>query len=226
METHARLLRVIALFEDLSKEELAHLARLCSISRYDKHVQIIGQEDRTDDVFFVLEGSVRISSYSPSGREITYNDVGLGGLFGEFAAVDGLPRSSSVVTLSTCVVARMTAPEFTALLQSNGRVAFRLLEVLVAKLRAMSERVFDVSALGLRERVRKELLQLATGGASTRGGLLIKPAPTHYEIASRIGSHREAVSREFSRLESEGIVEVRRREIRILDLVRLERLGD
>ncbi|HEX2889629.1 Crp/Fnr family transcriptional regulator [Vineibacter terrae] len=219
-------MRLIALFEELSSEELTHVAQLCSINRYEKHVQIIGQDEPTSDVFFVLDGAVRISSYASTGREITYNDIGVGGLFGEFAAVDGLPRSASVVALSSCVLARMTAARFSALLQANGKVAFRLVEILVTKLRAMSERVFDVSALGLRERMRKELLRLASSGSPAYGGLLIKPAPTHYEIAARIGSHREAVSREFSRLEIEGIVEVRRQEIRILDLVRLERLGD
>ena len=226
METHVRRLRVIALFEELSGEELAHIATLCSFNRYDRHIQIIGQDDPTSDVFFILDGAVRISSYSATGREIMYNDIGAGGLFGEFSAVDGLPRSASVVALSSCVVARMTAAKFSELLQTNGKVAFRLIEILVVKLRAMSERVFDVSALGLRERVRKELLRLASSGSPAYGGLLIKPAPTHYEIAARIGSQREAVSREFSRLEIDGIIEVRRQEIRILDLNRLEHLGD
>ena len=57
-----------------------------------------------------------------------------------------------------------------------------------------------------------------------RNGVVIQPAPTHYEIAARIGSHREAVTREFNRLESENIIEVRRKQIRIIDIQRLKQM--
>ena len=56
----------------------------------------------------------------------------------------------------------------------------------------------------------------------SRLSVVIRPAPTHYEIAARIGSHREAVTREFNRLEADGIVEVRRRQLRIVDIKRLQ----
>ena len=76
----------------------------------------------------------------------------------------------------------------------------------------------------MRERVRRELLRLATEGTAFRNGVVIQPAPTHYEIAARIGSHREAVTREFNRLESENIIEVRRKQIRIIDIERLKQM--
>jgi len=224
--SYAARLRIVSLFEDLSADELSRVAELCSLHRYEKQAQILDENESTSDVFFVLAGSVRISSYAMSGREINYLDVSIGGIFGEFAAVDGLPRSASVVALSDCTLARMSSASFTGLLQSNGRVALRLIETLVSKIRGMSERVFEVSALGIRERVRKELLRLAAQGISAPPSVLIKPAPTHYEIAARIGSHREAVTREFNRLEDAGIIEVRRQEIRIKDVRRLEALEE
>jgi CRP/FNR family transcriptional regulator, cyclic AMP receptor protein len=108
------------------------------------------------------------------------------------------------------------------MLEGNGKIAVRLIELLVVKIRSMSERVFEVSALAVRERVRRELLRLAKDGEAFRNGIVIRPAPTHYEIAARIGSHREAVTREFNRLEADGIVEVRRRQLRIIDIKRLQ----
>ena len=224
--SYAVRLRIVSLFEDLSVDELSRVAELCSLHRYEKQAQILDENESTSDVFFVLAGSVRISSYALSGREINYRDASIGGIFGEFAAVDRLPRSASVVALSDCTLARMSSASFTGLLQNNGRVALRLIETLVSKIRGMSERVFEVSALGIRERVRKELLRLAAQGLSAPPGVLIKPAPTHYEIAARIGSHREAVTREFNRLEDTGIIEVRRQEIRIKDVRRLEALEE
>jgi len=219
-------LRVISLFEDMQDAELARIAELCVIRTYDKTAQIVGQQDKTTDVFFVLSGTVRFSSYAPTGREVIYDDVSAGRIFGEFSAIDGKPRSATCLAVSDCTLARMTAAKFHDLLVANGAIAWRLVELLVAKIRPMSERVFEVSALSVRERVRRELLRLAETGSTSRDGIVIHPAPTHYEIAARIGSHREAVTREFNRLEAENIVEVKRREIRIVDIGQLRSLGE
>ncbi len=223
--TQARL-RVISLFEELSEPDLARLAQDCTTRTYEKGAQILGDKDRTTDVFFILAGTVRINTVSPEGREVIYSEMSTGDIFGEFSAIDGLPRSTAVFATTDCVVAKMTSKKFFDLLRGNGAVAARLVERLVAKIRAMSERVFEVSALSVRERLRRELLRLAAEGERRGKMIVIKPAPTHYEIAARIGSHREAVTREFNRLETESLLEVSRRQISILDLEKLRDEGE
>ena len=211
-------LRIISLFEDLPDSELARIAELCTIRSYEKHAQIVGEQEQTTDIFFILSGTVRFTSYAPTGREVIFNEISSGGIFGEFSAIDGLPRSATCIAMSDCLLARMSGKRFYEVLVSNGAIAARLVELLVVKMRKMSERVFEVSALAVRERVRREQLRLAEGGTAFRKGVVIQHAPTHYEIAARIGSHREAVTREFNRLEAEHVVEVRRRQIRIIDI--------
>lgn len=220
--SHGPQLRVISLFEDLSAADLAKIASLCTVRAYEKQAHIMGEQDQTTDVFFILSGSVRISSFTEAGREVIFTEMSAGDIFGEFSAVDQLPRSATVLALTDCVLARMPAAKFFETLKQNAEISTRLVELLVAKMRKMSERVFEVSALAVRERVRRELLRLAEDGTAFRNGVVIRPAPTHYEIAARIGSHREAVTREFNRLEAENIVEVRRRQIRIIDIERLK----
>lgn len=219
---HTRL-RVISLFEELGEADLARIGESCSTRTYEKGAQILGDKDRSTDVFFILDGVVRANTISPEGREVIYSEIGTGAIFGEFSAIDGLPRSTAVFAVTDCTVAKMTAKRFFELLRGNGAVATRLVELLVAKIRAMSERVFEVSALSVRERLRRELLRLAAEGKRQGKMIVIKPAPTHYEIAARIGSHREAVTREFNRLETESLLAVSRRQISILDLEKLER---
>lgn len=217
-------LRVIALFDEMSDADLARVADSCSTSTYRKNAEILGENDRTDDVFFILAGAVRINSISAKGREVIYSECTAGNIFGEFSAVDGLPRSASVQALTDCTVARMPAAAFFQLLHTNAPVATKLVELLVAKIRKTSQQVFEVAALSLRERLRRELIRLAVSGEKVGRTVVIKPAPTHQEIASHLGSHREAVTREFHRLELEGLLEVRRRQICILDPERLEKL--
>jgi CRP/FNR family transcriptional regulator, cyclic AMP receptor protein len=216
-------LRVISLFEDLSDAELARVESLCSVRSFDKGEEIVGDHEATTDIFFILSGAVRVTSVTDEGREVIFSDVSTGGIFGEFSAIDRLPRSASGVALSPCRLARMPAGAFFDLLRLNNGVCVHLVELLVGKIRNMSERVFEVSALAVRERLRRELLRLAaTSGKRDGSSITIIPAPTHYEIAARIGSHREAVTREFNRLELEKVVEIGRRSIRIVDMRRLK----
>jgi CRP-like cAMP-binding protein len=217
-------LRVIALFEELNDSELARIAESCSTRTYEKNAQILGDQDSTSDVFFILGGTVRANSISPKGREVIYSELKTGDIFGEFSAIDGRPRSSACSALTDCIVARMPSKAFFELLRGNGIVATKLIELMVAKMRSMSERVFEVSALSVR--LRRELLRLAATGERQGKIIVIKPAPTHYDIAAHIGSHREAVTREFNRLEAEKLLEVGRRQISILDLARLQQGGD
>lgn len=217
-------LRVIALFDELCDADLARVGESCTTITYRQHAQIVGEHETTDDVFFVLAGSVRVNCISPRGREVIYSDSSAGSIFGEFSAIDGLPRSATVAALTDCVLARMPAKAFFELLHGNGAVATKLVELLVAKLRKTTEQVFEVAALSLRERLRRELLRLAAAGERMGLGVVIRPAPTHQVIASHVGSHREAVTREFNRFEAEGLLEVQRRQICILDIDRLERI--
>lgn len=218
--------RLIALFEMLSDDDLERVAEACTIRTYDRQAQILSEQEQTTDIFFILSGTVRFSSYTANGREVIFNEISAGGIFGEFASVDRLPRSSNVTAMSDCMVARMSAEQFHQVLLGNAAVGTRLAELLVAKIRQMSERVFEVSALTVRERVRRELLRLAATGTRFGNSVVIRPAPTHYDIAARIGSHREAVTREFMRLEVERLIEVRRRQIRIVDIDRLAEATD
>jgi CRP-like cAMP-binding protein len=217
-------LRVIALFDEMNDADLAKVADKCTTTTYRKNAEILSENDHTDDVFFILAGAVRINSISAKGREVIYSECTAGNIFGEFSAIDGLPRSASVQALTECVLARMPAAAFFELLHSNAPVATKLVELLVAKIRRTSQQVFEVSALSLRERLRRELLRLAQSGEKVGRSVIIKPAPTHQEIASHLGSHREAVTREFHRLELDGLLEVHRRQICILDPERLEKM--
>jgi CRP-like cAMP-binding protein len=220
-------IRVISLFEDLPDDDLARIEGRCSLRSFVKGEQIVGHHDDTHDIFFILTGTVRVTSVTDAGREVIFSDVSAGGIFGEFSAIDHLPRSASGVALSDCTLARMPADAFFDLLKENNIVAVKLVELLVVKIRTMSERVFEVSALALRERVRRELVRLATtSGKPDAGGITISPAPTHYEIAARIGSHREAVTREVNRLEQAKVLEVGRRAIRITDMRRLKEFDE
>jgi CRP-like cAMP-binding protein len=109
---------------------------------------------------------------------------------------------------------------FHDILQSHPTVLFAALRHLTTQVRALTGRVFEFSTLAVRNRVHAELVRLAREHGGTEA--VIRPAPTHLEIASRISTHREAVTRELSRLEDLGIIAREGRTLRVKNLARLE----
>jgi len=213
----------IGLFAGLPDSQLAEIDRHVAWSRVEAGKTVIAQSDASSDVFFIEHGSVRAKWFSPAGKEISFYDFHAGELFGEFSAVDGEVRASSVVALQDCRIGRMDADRFQALVRGNGEIAWRLIGLLVAKARLMSDRLTAFGALAARQRLHKELVRLARlkgdGGRTATIEL-----PTHQEIANRIASHREAVTRELNHLEEMGIVAARRGIVEIRDLPRLTQM--
>ena len=182
---------------------------------------IIGQQDRTSDVFVILEGGLRVELHSLNGREIILADLGAGELFGEFAALDELPRTASVAAISHCVLACIPGEIFRTTALANPATAEWLARRLVRRIRLLTERIFELNALAVRDRLHCELLRLSLDAGVTKNQAIIAPAPTHVQLAARIGTHREAVTRELAYLQKQGIVAQRGRELNVKDVAKL-----
>ncbi len=187
--------------------------------RTRKGQALLSKGDRSTDVFFILEGRLQALLYSASGREISLRDLVDGDLFGEMAAIDEDSRSASIVALAESRLLVMSRAEFRAALDGSPGAAIWLMRHLTARIRSLTERVFELSALNVQSRLHCELLRMA---AASPGGLEIRPAPTHAELANRIGTHREAVTREMRALASQNIIKTGRRRLEFVDLARLQ----
>jgi CRP-like cAMP-binding protein len=211
----------IAAFKGLPAETLLLLQRRCSWRRYESGETIVDHLDASQDVYFITAGEARVSIYSVSGKAVTFSDLGPGDIFGEYAAIDGAPRSASIEARTSCQVASMSAVAFRELLEAEPAVALTLLRQLVTKVRTLTTRVYEFSALAVSNRIHAEVLRLAKLAAGEGKSATIEPAPTHAEIASRTSTHREAVTRELNRLSRAGVIERRGRNLFVKDLARL-----
>jgi CRP/FNR family transcriptional regulator, cyclic AMP receptor protein len=212
LETPAATADSLAGFEllrGLSADTLAALSRSCLWRRYRPHQIILGYLDDSRDVFFVVRGQVRVTFFSASGREVSFRDLPAGEMFGELSAIDGLPRSCTVMALTDTLVAVMSASLFCDLLREHEAVNAYILRRLTCLVRALSERVVEFSTLTVQKRIQVELLRLARETAPGRECAVVFPAPTHAELASRVSTHREAVTRGLRELARAGIVEKR-----------------
>jgi CRP-like cAMP-binding protein len=211
----------IAIFSGLPAGALEAIHQQCSWRRYKSGESILAYLDQSDDVRFVAEGEVCVTIYSASGKAVSFRNLGQGSIFGEYAAIDGAPRSASVEARSACLIASMTAPTFRKLLKTESVVAQALIGDLVRNIRSLTKRVYEFSTLAVNNRIHGELLRLANLFPREGSSSHIVPAPTHSEIASRVSTHREAVTRELNRLSRIGIIERQDRGLIIRDLDRL-----
>ncbi len=215
------LLEKIDLLRGLSNCDFGQLQSSCILRQHQKNSEILRKDDQSTDIFFVIEGEVIARSFSAEGKEVSFTTIKSGELFGEFSAVDGQPRSASIAATEDCLIAQMTSKDFRALVLTTPELGLRLAELLVAKSRRLSQRIFEFGTMPVRLRVQRELVRLYDSREARINDNLIQPAPSHYEIATRIATHREAVSRELGHLVSENIIELGKRRIKICDIDRL-----
>lgn len=187
---------------------------------------VISQNDESLDVFFVLEGTARAAGLSEEGKLVTYREIPEGAIFGELSAVDGRPRSANVVAVGKLTVGRMNQADFRDVIDSDAAFRWAFLSYASEQIRVMTGRIFEFSTMVVRDRLIGELLRMAEGQESLNGRVEIPHAPTHYELASRISTHREAVSREMSRLSKQGLVTKQLKTITISDVDALRRLRE
>lgn len=196
----------IALLGQLPPAQLEPLAKACRWRRYDAGQQIVGHQDEGTDVFFVVAGEVHVVIYSPAGKEVSFGDLDAGSTFGEIAAIDGKPRSATIAAVTDSLVASMPAETFRDVLRRHPEVSSKVLEQLANLVRNLSHRVFEFSVLAVKNRIHAELLRLARRHGVDGNRAVISPAPTHSEIASRLSTHREAVTRELNQLSRDGLI--------------------
>ncbi len=215
------LLASIKEFNGLSSTDLDEVARHCRWRHYASGQEIVRYHDPTSDAFFLVQGSVRVTHYSASGREVILCDLLGGEIFGELTAIDGLVRSALVVAKADSIVASISAPYFLNLLQSNPQVSLIILKRLAGQVRRLTDRVYDYSTLSVSDRIHVELLHLAKTQAAAPNRGVISPAPTDTDIANFLSTHREAVNRELNKLAREELIAREGHELHILDMAKL-----
>jgi CRP/FNR family transcriptional regulator, cyclic AMP receptor protein len=213
-ETLARF----ALFRSLGEEEVVKLDRLCLWRRYAARSEILAQDEPGTDVYFVLGGAVRVSIPSLRRTDVILSDINAGEFFGELAAIDGRPRSATIAALNDATLARMPASAFREAIHRYPDVCDQILQLLASRVRVLDQRVSEFSTLGVRDRIRAELLRLGRVRAGAPNQVVISPPPIHAELAARVSTHREAVTRELKALERAGLLERRRGALVISDV--------
>ncbi|MDP3550839.1 MAG: Crp/Fnr family transcriptional regulator [Novosphingobium sp.] len=173
-----------------------------------------------NDVYLVIEGSVSVSLVSAQGRETVLRLIEQGEMFGELAAIDGQPRSADVVAVENSTLLVTPGATFVGLIESEPVLSLWLARYLAHQVRYLTNRIYELSTMGVGPRLQAELLRLA-GNPAPDGSACITRIPTQAELAARIGTNRETVTREFALLVREGLLTREGRRIVVPSVTRL-----
>ena len=213
----ARLLKPIEAFSTLSDSELAQVASAARYHSMPAQQEIIGHMDLSASVYFVVAGTVRINILAASGRQITYQLLSAGQMFGELAAIDGLPRSAAVIAETECALIELPQKQFISLVGSNSDFALAIMNRVAALSRWLTARLFEYHAYNVKGRVIAELVRLTGDGNS-------QVKVSDRDMASRVGTTRENVTRIVGELKNLNIVERSASGLTVLDIERLKLL--
>jgi CRP-like cAMP-binding protein len=202
----------------LSVDERAALESLGRSRRFRAGQVLFSEGDEGRDVVVLLDGSVKIVSTAPSGREVILEVVDAGELVGEMSAIDGQPRSATAVALTAVDVSVIPTPHFLSFLEQHGSAATALLRLVVARLRHSSQRQLEFGTSDALGRLCGCMLRMLDryGGTDDRGTHVTMPLAQH-EIASMTGLSREAVVKGLRSLRALGWIDLQARELTVLD---------
>ncbi|MCB1493834.1 MAG: Crp/Fnr family transcriptional regulator [Rhodobiaceae bacterium] len=216
-------LKDFELFAKLSDELDARYAAQCVTRKFEPNEIVVDFEDETQDVHLIVSGTVRIIYRITTGREIILNAARDGMIFGEIAAIDGLPRSANVTVIQPARIATLSRAAFLEILQQSPEVSYDVMLLLVGRIRLLTTKIAENSFLHLKFRLYNELMRMARPRAGHEGEWIVSPPPTQLELAERIGCRRESVSLEIGRMRREGLVEKLRGGLVLKDVGELNR---
>lgn len=218
------ILRKTPLFASLTDVEMQALGARTARKRFQKGEQLFAEGDPCSGLFLVATGKVRIFKLSPSGREQILAVEGPGSSFAELPVFDGGNYPAAASALEDTEVLFISRKDFHNFCREHPDVGLKVIAVVGSRLRRLVGIIEELSFTTVRQRLIALILRLAqASGTRSKEGIRVELTKSHQDLAAELGTVRELVSRNLSRLEAEGFLDVEGRKIVVKDLPGLKR---
>jgi len=208
------LLRQVPVFADLSDPDIESLSRLCTRRRYPKDTVVFFENEEGDFFFMIVEGRIKVTILGDDGREIILSVLGPGDFFGEMALLDNEPRSATAIAAEETELLCLHRNDLQTVLTDNKAILTSFIKVLTSRLRKANHQISTLALLDVYGRVARVIMEMAKEeGRRLKDGRIAFRRATHQEIANRIGTTRETVTRMLKEIERQGLIEIDGKEI-------------
>ncbi|HEY7098921.1 MAG TPA: Crp/Fnr family transcriptional regulator [Terriglobales bacterium] len=216
-------LQATPLFTGLDDSELAAIAGRTVIRRFSPGELLFSEGEPCAGLYVIASGQVRIFKTSPAGREQVLTVEGPGGSIAELPVFDGGSYPASAAAVEESQLLFVSRNDFRACCLEHPEVALKVLQVVGARLRRLVGIIEELSFTTVRHRLIAWLLREAqTHGRREERGTVFELPLSHQDLAAHIGTVRELVSRNLARLQAQGLIQIKGREVTVLDHEGLE----
>lgn len=215
---HTSLSRV-PLFASLSDSELQALGQRAVERRFAPDEMLFWEGEACAGIFLLIEGSVKIFKTSAGGREMMLALETAPSTVAELPLFDGGPYPASVRAVEPVVSLFINKNDFQQVCRQYPEVGLKVLAVVGRRLRHLIGVVESITFGSVTQRLARLLLDAAQQAGKDEFDLPL----THHEVASRLGTVREVVSRNLARFRAEGLIRIEGHQLRIQDRAGLER---
>jgi CRP/FNR family transcriptional regulator len=213
----------VPIFSGLSDNELTFLSQRAVLRGFQSGEIVFNEGQPCIGLYVVQSGHVRIFKTSVNGREQVLNIDGPGSSVAELPVFDGGNYPASVAAVDEATLLFVSKQDFQSLCLTHPEVALKVLRVVGARLRRLVGIIEELSFTTVRHRLAAFLLRSAQReGRQTPAGTEILLPANNQELASQIGTVRELVSRNLSRLQAAGLIQIDGRTVLISNLKALE----
>lgn len=221
--TPAQVLAKVQIFSGLTESELSFLAQRAAPRSYSAGQSVFGEGEPCSGLYVVESGHVRIFKSSTNGREQVLSIDGPGSSIAELPVFDGGAYPASAIAIEDATLLFVGKQDFQALCLAHPQVGLKVLRVVGARLRRLVGIIEELSFTTVRHRLASYLFRLAQkSGKQAAEGLVVSLPVNNQELAAQIGTVRELVSRNLSRLQAEGLLKIDGRDVTLCDLQALE----
>lgn len=207
MLSNLDLIRRVPLFSLMPQAQAQRIASVVQKKRLRRGEVVVTQGQKSQALFIILSGRVRVVATDDKGREVILATLGPGDHVGEMSLIDGKPHSATCRTDVQTDLLVLARSDFEACLPEPQSMAHAIMRALVQRLREADRKIESLALLDVYGRVARALLDLAT--AERDGVLIIRDRISRQDIAKMVGASREMVSRVMRDLERSGFLEPR-----------------
>lgn len=204
-------------FQGLGAGTLQAIVQSAIDRRYRADEAIFLEGDPCTGLYVVQDGWLKSVKVSPAGREQVVRYIGPGETFNEVSVLAGTPNQVTVVALEAAMVWLIRRDTLLRLLETDRRLARAVTQNLAGRVLHLMSLIEDLSLRTVESRLARLLLEEATGAALYR-----HQWATQAEMAGRLGTVPDVLNRALRKLADEGLIQVDRHQIQILDRTELE----
>jgi len=219
MDDKIAQLSTMKFFQALSPQEQEALANEVALRHVKKGKIFYYPEDTGDDVFFLKEGTVQLYRISPEGKKLVIHTMNDNSLFGEVSLFDQHTHGIFAEALTDCTIFVIGRTELERLMIAYPGLGIKILQLAGERLRETETQLEALAFKSIPARLASLLLRLARNGDEVTG-------LTHQDLAEMIGTYRETTTQTLNDMKAEGIVEIGRRRISIMDRDALQAIAE